>query len=68
MAVEHTKLTESIKVNFTEAKALDIMHLAAQEDRTVTEWVRREVRARMYGVSKRPRREGNENVSDFASL
>ncbi len=68
MPIESSKLSERIPVNFTESEALDIMHLAALEDRTVGEWLRREIRARMYGVSKRPRKQGNENVSDFAAL
>lgn len=66
--LENGKLTERIAVNFTESEALDIMHLATLEDRTVGEWLRREVRARMYGVSKRPRKEGNESMGAFADL
>jgi hypothetical protein len=68
MAIESSKLTERIAVNFTESEALDLMHLAAGEDRTVAEYIRRCMRGHMYGLSKRPRKEGNESISDFQAL
>lgn len=66
--LENGKLTERIALNFTEAEALDLMHAAADEDRTIAEYIRRSMKEKLYGVSKRRRREGNESFGSFAEL
>lgn len=49
---DDTKRTECVKVCFTERELLDLLHLAAREDRKPADMARVLVRRAMYGIVK----------------
>jgi hypothetical protein len=63
------KLTERVPLNLTEEEYLDLSRMAADEDRSIPEFLRvRVIRPFMYGTVRRPDAEGNEVTSGFGAL
>ena len=64
MAIDDRKHTEPLKIWLTEREYVDLMRLAAQEDRKASEMARVMVRQFMYGMVCR--REGECSVASRA--
>lgn len=53
---EEGKRTEQIKLLVTERMALDLLHLASQDDRSISDYLFRQLSLQMYGSVARAKR------------